>query len=123
MNSSLFYEIFMYLNSFYFGMFAFSELSIVNESCFLFGICVLEISRIILGRKGSLSEYSWKVYLSVVLTIPSLCGVLYFLLYQTYILKLEYIICALLVALHAAEIMFALVFFVTLCRPSEYYNT
>lgn len=76
MNSSLFYEIFMYLNSFYFGMFAFSELSIgllkainlkyaenvlVNESCFLFGICVLEISRIILGRKGSLSEYSEKI--------------------------------------------------------------
>ena len=72
MNASLLYEIFMYLNSFYFGMFMITELSIgvlkainlhyaenavVNELCLLSGICVFEIIRIILGRKGSLSDH------------------------------------------------------------------
>lgn len=73
MNASLFYELAMYLNSFYFGMLAFSEVSIglmkaanlqyaddviLNESCLLLGICAVETFRIFLGRKGSLGEYS-----------------------------------------------------------------
>lgn len=73
MNASLLYELSMYLNSFYFGMFAFSEVSIglmkaanlqyadnviLNESCFLLGVCVFESFRIFLGRKGSLGEHS-----------------------------------------------------------------
>lgn len=72
MNASLLYELSMYLNSFYFGMFAFSEVSIgllkavnlqyadnviLNESCLLLGIIVMETFRIALGRKGSLGEH------------------------------------------------------------------
>lgn len=72
MNASLLYELSMYLNSFYFGMFAFSEVSIgllkainlqyadnvvLNESCCLLGICAVESVRIFLGRKGSLGEH------------------------------------------------------------------
>lgn len=72
MNASLLFELTMYLNSFYFGMFAFSEWSIglmkavnlqysddvvLNESFILLGICAVETFRLILGRKGSLSEY------------------------------------------------------------------
>lgn len=45
------------------------------------------------------------------------------MLHQTYVLKLEYIIIALLVALQAAETVFALAFLVSLCQPTDYYNT
>lgn len=66
----------------------------------------------------------WPVFLSVLLTVPSVCGVsYYFIMYQTYVLKLEYIMFTLLVTLQAAETTFALAFLVTLCQPTDYYNT
>lgn len=92
----------MYLNSFFFGMFAACEigmgiLKVVNlpykgqnlyrEAGFLIALCVLETLRIILGRKGSLSERAWQVFLSVILLIPCGAGVLYLVFYQTHKLK------------------------------------
>lgn len=65
----------------------------------------------------------WQVFLSVLLTVPSVCGVFYFMLHQTYVLKLEYIMFSLLVTLQAAETTFALAFLLTLCQPTDYYNT
>lgn len=68
---SLTYEIFMYLNSFYFGMFSACELGIgilkaVNldyeasilqkELCLLIGMILVESIRIYFGRHGSLSD-------------------------------------------------------------------
>lgn len=77
-NSSLIYEILLYLNSFYFGMFAVCECTIgtmkainlkyenqtlLNESLTLLGLIILEIIRIYFGRHGSLSEHGkWKIY-------------------------------------------------------------
>lgn len=71
-NSSLIYEILLYLNSFYFGMFAVCEFGIgvmkainfyyegnvlLNEALILLGLIVLESIRIYFGRHGSLSEH------------------------------------------------------------------
>lgn len=77
-NASLAYEILLYINSFYFGLFATCELgtlilkSVLILDVFevekyglsklgqdygvLVGLCVIEAIRLILGRKGSLSE-------------------------------------------------------------------
>lgn len=70
-NHSLSYQVLVYLNSFYFGMFAACELSMgllkaINLSysghtlaydlTILIGLCVLETIRIILGRKGALAD-------------------------------------------------------------------
>lgn len=72
MNTSLTYEILMYLNSFYFGMFATCEIGmgtlkavnldyskpvLIRESLVLLFLCLLESVRIYLGTKGSLSEH------------------------------------------------------------------
>ncbi|XP_037925250.1 transmembrane protein 216-like [Hermetia illucens] len=134
-NASLAYEILMYLNSFYFGMFAACELGIgvlkainlqytqsvlIRESCLLVVLCLLETIRIVLGRRGSLSDRGWQVLTSVVLSLPCACGVGYFLIFQTYILRLEYILCALMLALHTTEIVFSVMFICTLCRPVTY---
>lgn len=77
-NSSLAYEILLYINSFYFGLFATCELgTLILKSVLILGVyeverngltklgqdygvlvglCVIEAIRLILGRKGSLSE-------------------------------------------------------------------
>lgn len=76
-NASLTYEILLYINSFYFGLFATCELGtlilksvliiekyevnkdptkIGQDYCVLLGLFIVEAARLILGRKGSLSE-------------------------------------------------------------------
>ncbi|ETN64373.1 transmembrane protein 216-like [Anopheles aquasalis] len=134
-NPSLTYEILLYLNSFYFGMFATCELGmltlkavnlkypdhiLLRESSILVALCLVETIRIILGRRGSLSDHGWQVILSVFLTIPCGMGVGYLLFYQLHRLRLEYILCALMLSLQAAELFFAILFVFTLCRPPSY---
>lgn len=135
-NASLTYEILMYLNSFYFGMFAACEIGmgvlkitsipyppdvLPREAGLLIGLCVLETMRIILGRKGSLSDRAWQVFLSVVLLIPCGSAVVYFLYFQRHSLKLEVILCSLQLTLHAVELFFAGWFVCTMCQPLAYY--
>lgn len=134
-NPSLTYEILLYLNSFYFGMFATCELGMMTlkavnlkypeqilwrETIILLSLCLIETIRIILGRKGSLSDHGWQVIFSVFLTIPCAMGVAYLLFYQLHRLRLEYILCALMLSLQAAELLFAILFVFTLCRPTSY---
>uniref|UniRef100_A0A336JZV5 CSON007374 protein n=1 Tax=Culicoides sonorensis TaxID=179676 RepID=A0A336JZV5_CULSO len=135
MNPSLSYEVLMYLNSFYFGMFAACELGmgilkLINlpypenvkfqEAILLVLLLFLETIRIIMGRKGSLSEHVWQVFVSVLLLLPCGSGVFYFLAIQEHILKLELILCALMFLLHLTELFFAFLFLFTMCRPPTY---
>lgn len=71
-NASLAYEILLYLNSFYFGMFAACEIGmgvlkginlnytpqqLQTEAILLLAILTIETIRVYFGRKGSLSEH------------------------------------------------------------------
>lgn len=71
MNTSLFYEVLLYLNSFYFGVFGVSEVGIalfkyvkipyskdamLTEFSLLIFLCILEYCRIWLGRRGNFSD-------------------------------------------------------------------
>lgn len=68
-NPSLAYEVLIYLNSFYFGMFASCELGmgvlkainleyaqnpLIQDSAVLVSLCVLESLRCVMGRRGRL---------------------------------------------------------------------
>jgi transmembrane protein 216 len=158
-NSSLTYEILMYLNSFYFGMFATCEIgefrifvsavaarglmfslsfstgmmtlkavnlqyddnkSPVLDACVLIGLCILESIRVHLGKKGSLSDYGWQVILSVFITIPCAAGVIFLVWKQSDVLKLEYILCALMLLLQITELFFATLFLFSLCKQPTY---
>lgn len=70
-NPSVAYEVLVYLNSFYFGMFACCELSmgllkainltytgssLARDSGVLIILCIVETIRIVMGRKGALSD-------------------------------------------------------------------
>ncbi|GLV44045.1 uncharacterized protein CBL_12659 [Carabus blaptoides fortunei] len=91
-----------------------SELSIL---LFLF---VIEAIRIFLGRKGNLTENNIPVIFSILLTIPSAIGVLYCLLWQTYVLRLEWILCTIELGLQAAELIFAIVSLLPFYKSTSY---
>lgn len=134
-NSSLAYEILLYLNSFYLGMFfvcevamgilkainvSYPENALLTEAGIFSALCLVEVIRIFLGRRGNLASKKVPVFFSVILTIPSAIGVCYFLIYQTYILRLEYIWCAVMLMFHILELAFAILFIFTVCKHQQY---
>ncbi|CAH0401654.1 unnamed protein product [Chilo suppressalis] len=134
-NSSLAYEILLYLNSFYLGMFfvcevamgilkainvSYPENALITEAGIFSALCLVEVIRIFLGRRGNLASKKIPVFFSVILTIPSAVGVCYFLIYQTYILRLEYIWCAVMLMFHALELAFAILFIFTVCKNQQF---
>ena len=56
---------------------------------------------IVVGMKGNLTERRLPCFLSVAMCAPSIIGALYFLLWQTYILRLE----AILIIVHMVFVM------------------
>lgn len=134
-NSSLTYEILLYLNTFYFGMFAIAELGVgvfkithlpyptgtmISEFLMLILLCCTEASRIFMGRKGNLTEKSYSVMVSIALTVPSVLGTIYFLIWQTYVLRLEVILCGIQLALQGLELGFAVLCLSTFYRAGTY---
>ncbi|KAJ8709752.1 hypothetical protein PYW08_009756 [Mythimna loreyi] len=140
-NPSLAYEILLYINSFYFGLFATCELgtlilksvliiekyevnkdptNISRDYGVLLSLFIIEATRLILGRKGSLSEKDLPVIFSVLLTLPSIMGVIYLLSYQVVVLRIEYIWCTLMLCIQTLEFVFASMFIVSLCRGPSY---
>lgn len=93
---------------------------LTKEAVILIGLCLLESIRIHLGRKGSLSDHGWQVILSVFVTVPCAAGVLFLLVKQTHVLKLEYILCALMLLLQLTELVFAILFLFSLCKQPTY---
>ncbi|KDR09042.1 hypothetical protein L798_01246 [Zootermopsis nevadensis] len=131
MNSSLTYEILLYLNSFYFSMFALCEFgmgifkaanlpypsgTLISESLLLVFLCCTEYLRIFMGRKGNLTERGFAVLVSIGLTIPSSLGIMYFLTWQTYVLRLEVVLCAIQLTLQGLELALALLCLATFYR-------
>jgi transmembrane protein 216 len=123
MNSSLMFEMLLYLNSFYFGMFGLCEFgmglfkvmnlpyptgTVISEFLLLLFLCCNEFVRIFMGRKGNLTERGLPVLVSIGLTVPSILGVVYFLIWQTYVLRLEVVLCAIQLTLQGLELIFAL---------------
>lgn len=77
-NSSLAYEILLYLNSFYLGMFvvcevamgilkainvSYPENALLTEAGIFSALCFVEVIRISLGRRGNLASKSKYIYL------------------------------------------------------------
>lgn len=63
----------------------------------------------------------WPVMLGILLTIPSTVGVLYLMVWQTEILRFEYIICAIQLTFCVAEIVTGILVLLACCQNPEYY--
>lgn len=89
--------------------------------CFMFVLlCLNETARVFMGHKGNLTERSYPVMISLILTIPSSIGVLYFLLWQTYVIRLEGVMCGIELTFLSLEIIFATVCIVSFYRHRIY---
>ncbi|XP_057321984.1 transmembrane protein 216-like [Microplitis mediator] len=132
-NSSLTYEILMYLNSFYFGMFAVCELGMglykatslpasnstttITEFSLLLFLIATEGGRVYLGRKGNLTERGVPILCGIILTIPSALTTLYFLVWQSYVLRLEMILCSIQLVLLTSELVISVLCLIAIFRP------
>lgn len=120
------------------------------DVAYLFGTTLLEAIRIYMGRKseefcikfislqicvicdislliiffhclaGSLSRHGWQVIVSALLIIPCMMGICYLIFFQTTRIHLEIILCALELLLQSTELIYAIVFTFTACRPRTF---
>lgn len=128
---SLIYQVLLYLNMFYFGMFATCEFlmkcvkaynfptsfgTVSMEFALLLFLIMTEGVRIYLGRKGNLLDYGLPFLLGVALNVPSGLATFYFLFWQDRTLRLEQILCGIELVLLAAEMVIAILFIISVYR-------
>uniref|UniRef100_A0A0A9WUQ7 Transmembrane protein 216 n=1 Tax=Lygus hesperus TaxID=30085 RepID=A0A0A9WUQ7_LYGHE len=88
--------------------------NVASEVAIFLFLGAIQVMRLYLARKGNLTD-SWPPMLvSLLLTAPSLLGVLYFRLWQTYILRLEVILVYIELIFETLFFIFGLLHFLTL---------
>lgn len=132
--SSLPYQILLYLNGWYMAAFILVETllllfkmsvlpyppgNIVAEAFLLAFLGAIEWVRIFMGKKGNLTEALMSIALSVIFTAPSVLALLYLLLWQTYVLRLEVILVSFALAFEGIELLFALLSIVTINKSGK----
>ncbi|XP_038663532.1 transmembrane protein 80-like isoform X2 [Scyliorhinus canicula] len=84
-------------------VFSFPDGNLALDLILLILMVILEVIRLYLGFKGNLTEEALPIVTSLVLTIGSLLLCLYFLFWQTYVLKADVIINAILLVTYGLE--------------------
>ncbi|XP_071827942.1 transmembrane protein 216-like [Apostichopus japonicus] len=132
--SSLPLQILLYLNGWYFGFFWICELlmyiykgsilpypsqNIIGEVILLFMLAIIEGVRLFFGTKGNLTEKVVHLAVSVALLLPVSFGTLFVLLWQTYVLRAEIILCSILLIFFFLEVIFEIVTLITFGRAAN----
>ncbi|XP_047658273.1 transmembrane protein 216 isoform X2 [Tachysurus fulvidraco] len=102
--SSMPLQVLFYLNSWYFSAFFIAEI----------------LMFIYKGSKGNLCERSLMLIVSVGVLVPCTVLSVYYLLLQTFILRLEFILNAILLCFYALELVLALITIAVFSRASVY---
>ncbi|XP_067849874.1 transmembrane protein 80-like isoform X1 [Heptranchias perlo] len=84
-------------------VFSFPDGNLARDLVLLILMVILEVIRLYLGFKGNLIEEAVPIVISLVLTIGSVMLSMYFLLWQTYVLKADVIINAILLLTYGLE--------------------
>ncbi|XP_057312833.1 transmembrane protein 216-like [Hydractinia symbiolongicarpus] len=120
--SSLPLQILLHLNVYFFLLYWICELliyvykgimlpfpdvggTLALEIILLFFIAVIEGFRLFFGYKGNLGERKQTLIWSVILALPILVSQLYMMLWQTYVLRAEVILCAILFIMVSLEVL------------------
>lgn len=121
--SSLPYQVLLVFGGWFYVVFAAAELflllfkglsfpypsgNMASEVCLLAFLTVIENVRLTLGKRGNLTERSPCLVLSLVLTVPAVLGAVYFLVWQTYVLRLDLVLAAGQVALQSLQTLLAI---------------
>ena len=78
-------------------------------------IC-FHIIQFVSGIKGNLTERVFSSVMCIVITIAAIFGILYWLLWQTYVLRAEVILCAIELTFMGLELIFAIIATITFAR-------
>lgn len=121
--SSLPFEVLLYLNYYYFLTFIvcecvlyffkithlpYSANAILTDSLVFKFYCSIQFCRIHTGRKGNLTGRNTFLVVCLLLKIPSFVGILYIVLIQLKVLRIEVILCYVEVILEVFELLFGL---------------
>uniref|UniRef100_A0A8B9II55 Transmembrane protein 80 n=1 Tax=Anser cygnoides TaxID=8845 RepID=A0A8B9II55_ANSCY len=116
--SSVPLQILLYINGFYYifyflatlamivyksQVFSYPDNFLAPDLTLLFIMAILEALRLYLGSKGNLTEEEAPLGLSLVITVGSVILSVYFLIWQTYVLKADVIINAVLLFTYGLE--------------------
>ncbi|XP_072045648.1 transmembrane protein 216-like [Amphiura filiformis] len=133
--SSLPLQILLYLNGWYFIALWICEIlmyiykgvvlpypsaNLAGEIIMLFMLAAIEYVRLFFGKKGNLTEKLMHVGVSLALTLATLIGALYLILWQTYVLRAELILSVILLAFLALETVFSIITIVTFARAESF---
>lgn len=118
-------EILLYLNIFYFGLYAgmellflvikfyhvngLSTLTFVNETFGLLVVVIIESLRLFIGQQENLPKKLSAIFRILVLTVPSLYGVFYFTFWQAKITRLDVILGMIMLLVQSIELVCAFV--------------
>ncbi|XP_043225107.1 transmembrane protein 216-like [Amphibalanus amphitrite] len=109
MGSSLAYEVLAYLHGWYTAAYVcltlllllwkrsvlpYPPVNLVSELALLLLLAAAEAARLLLSRRGNLTLRVLPLLVGALLAAPSALAVCYFLLWQTYVLRLELVLCA-----------------------------
>lgn len=129
--SSLPYQIFLALSKWFLPFFAIVESllflfkiltlpypsgNIASEVCLLVFFVITEYGRLMSGERGNLTEKPLFVCISIILSGPVCTTLLYILLWQTYVLRIERVLVMVAMVLQGVQLLLALVTFLTLSR-------
>lgn len=123
--SSLPLQILLHLNIYYFALYWIIELilyvykgiilpfpdvggTLGLEVVLLCLIAVIESFRLFFGYKGNLGERKQTLSWSIILAIPILVSQIYLMFWQTYVLRLEVILCSILFAIVGLEFLLSI---------------
>ncbi|XP_052244334.1 transmembrane protein 216-like isoform X2 [Dreissena polymorpha] len=133
--SSLPYEVLLYLNGWYFGLFFICEILLfaykgetlpyangvlAAEVILVFILAGIEALRLFFARKGNLTEKIVGVIVSILLSIPALLGAIFYLYWQTYVTRADIIISAIQLAFIGLELIFGIISIITFARATPY---
>ncbi|KAM4621926.1 transmembrane protein 216 [Polymixia lowei] len=128
-------QVLLYLNSWYFAAYFLAEVlmfiykgimlpypsdNLILDVALLLLFLGLEILRIFYGWKGNLCERSLATSVSVLILLPCTALAVYYLLLQTFVLRLEFILSAILLCFYGLEFLLGLVCLSAFSRSKVY---
>ncbi|XP_041453140.1 transmembrane protein 216-like isoform X1 [Lytechinus pictus] len=132
--SSLPLQILFYLNGWYFAFLWLCEAlmyiykgsvlpypteNLAGEWVLIFLLVAIEYVRLFLGKKGNLTEKVVHLAVSLALSVATLFGALYLILWQTYVLRAELILNAVLLCFLGLELVFSIIAVITFARANQ----
>ncbi|XP_076262896.1 uncharacterized protein LOC143197937 [Rhynchophorus ferrugineus] len=135
MDAELMFECLIYINAFYYPVFASAEFIMViakyqsiretpnieQDGAVCFARLIAEILKLLIFYKCKEKRKKLVTIFALLMTGVSLATIIYTFGFQDPVLKLEKVLCSLTIMLVTAEIIYGILYFCPCCKRVEYY--